>query len=203
MRHPSIIGLGAAVMVILSIMTAARSAVWSQPLLLWSDAVNKSPMKPRPRINLARALQESGDWIGAAREYRNAMTIAMVRPQEERMIARQIASVNLSQMLIENGSPEALREAERILTIAWNEEPGFPGVAVNLGSVWLNAGKPKMAVQILNMGETRADAYPWWRDKGRIFLVRSIAKAKLQDCSGAFNDAKLSGFPVDVQCHAD
>lgn len=184
-----------AVVAVISMMAAAarRAELWADPLRLWKDAAEKSPLKPRPRLNYARALAESGDWESAAAEYRKAMEVANGRPAWERMMARQIAIVNLSQMLLRNGSPEALDEAERLLTIAWNEEPGFPGTAINMSAVWMEQGKDQMALDILNMGQSRIPDYPWFTEEKRLYLTRAFARAKLGDCAGANEDLKRSG----------
>jgi tetratricopeptide (TPR) repeat protein len=46
----------AAIIALLAVLTLARTAVWSSELTLWSDTVQRSPAKLRPRLQLARAL---------------------------------------------------------------------------------------------------------------------------------------------------
>jgi hypothetical protein len=56
-KFPTIIGIGATVLVICCVLTYQRNQVWSSPLALWQDSVNKSPNKYRPRFQLAYELQ--------------------------------------------------------------------------------------------------------------------------------------------------
>ena len=54
LRIPKTVWIG--ICTLLAIVTFARSAVWANELSLWTDVVEKSPGKLRPRIQLARAL---------------------------------------------------------------------------------------------------------------------------------------------------
>ena len=47
-------------LVILGMLSIARSSVFTDEATLWSDVVAKSPNKARPHNNLGRALQDSG-----------------------------------------------------------------------------------------------------------------------------------------------
>ena len=53
-RIPKVVWIFA--MALLAALTLARTAVWATELSLWTDVVEKSPGKLRPRIQLARAL---------------------------------------------------------------------------------------------------------------------------------------------------
>lgn len=50
---------GAVVAAILIALTFARNVVWLSPLTLWLDAVEKSPDKARPHVNLGAAYQKA------------------------------------------------------------------------------------------------------------------------------------------------
>jgi len=56
----------------LALMTVHRNGLYRDPLLLWSDAVSKSPRKARPHNNLGHAYALRGDWDNAIEEFRTA-----------------------------------------------------------------------------------------------------------------------------------
>jgi tetratricopeptide (TPR) repeat protein len=56
-RLPAI--AGAAAIIVLILVSAARMSVWSDDRKLWSEAVERAPDKLRPRIQLARAMDPS------------------------------------------------------------------------------------------------------------------------------------------------
>ena len=53
-------------------MTFQRNELYRDPVLLWSDAVEKSPQKARPHNNLGHAYALRDDWDRAIEEYRTA-----------------------------------------------------------------------------------------------------------------------------------
>jgi len=69
-------GAMAAVLAAFGYLTSARAAVWGSELALWTDAVEKSPKKMRPRFQLAHALYQSQQCGPAAREYEEASRLA-------------------------------------------------------------------------------------------------------------------------------
>lgn len=193
--------LAVAIVCAMTVATAHRSRVWSSEVALWQDAVSKSPMKPRPRINLALALYRSGDSTAALGEYQNALRVSIVRPEQERMMARQYVATNMSQIFMNTQQPGSLAVAERILTQAWNEYPGSPVVAVNLAEVWTQTGRAKMAVELIDMALGQVDSYPWFRDSNRLLFNRAMARMVLKDCAGAREDIRLSKLKVpEVKC---
>jgi len=61
--------------VVCSVWTYQRNAVWGDELALWRDVVAKSPDKARPHHNLGQALEKQDDDEGALREYVEAVRI--------------------------------------------------------------------------------------------------------------------------------
>ena len=79
-RRPRIIRVAAAslalaVIVGLCSVTYQRNAIYRDPVLLWSDTVNKSPHKGRPRNNLGHAYALRDDWERAIEEFRIAVQL--------------------------------------------------------------------------------------------------------------------------------
>ena len=57
-------------------MTAARSAIWSDPLALWRDAAAKAPDARTPHLNLGVTLMDRGQYDEADAELRRAVEIS-------------------------------------------------------------------------------------------------------------------------------
>lgn len=91
--------LGAAALIALSALTVARIAVWQSPLALWLDAVDKSPDKARPWLNLGVALQWKGRLQPAVEAYCRALAL---QPNNE------LATENLELALFELGRIDPL-----------------------------------------------------------------------------------------------
>ncbi|MBV8843763.1 MAG: tetratricopeptide repeat protein [Bryobacterales bacterium] len=64
------------VLVLLFVLTYQRSTKWASPLALWTDAVEKSPRKLRPRSQLAFAYYEQQNCQKAAESYEIASRLA-------------------------------------------------------------------------------------------------------------------------------
>jgi tetratricopeptide (TPR) repeat protein len=63
------ISIGVTIVAVCSVLTYQRSAVWATPLTLWGDAVAKSPLKWRPRFQLAYAFYETKGYVQAVEQY--------------------------------------------------------------------------------------------------------------------------------------
>ena len=59
----------------LGVATARRNVLWTDPYLLWSDAVAKSPRKARPQTHLGYALYLRGDFDAAIDRFRIAIAL--------------------------------------------------------------------------------------------------------------------------------
>lgn len=64
-----IVGTGAVVLGLASLVTYQRNEVWTSPITLWEDAVDKAPDKVRPRFQLAYAHYEIGQCPEAVTQY--------------------------------------------------------------------------------------------------------------------------------------
>ena len=65
-------GLAATLILVLGFFTYQRNQFYQDRLLLWSDAVQKSPNKARPHNNLGHAYALHGNWDRAIDEFRTA-----------------------------------------------------------------------------------------------------------------------------------
>ena len=186
--------LALAAVICLTGMTVARNRQYRDVLTLWQDTTAKSLEKPRVRLNLGRAYQMTGDGNRAMHEFENAMLLAMApgRPDRERMMVRQFAAVNMGEMLMSTGNPQATNEAERIMSQVWNEEPGFPGLANNLAVIYALQGRYAMAIQITDLALTQAQYYPSFIDNGKLLFNRAMALKAIGRCEEAVHDFKLA-----------
>tara|TARA_B100000959_G_C14980373_1_gene623211 strand:+ start:435 stop:2549 length:2115 start_codon:yes stop_codon:yes gene_type:complete len=62
--------------VILSSLTIQRNFVWKDEVSLWSDAAEKSPLKPRPFNNLGEAYEKIADYQKAIHFLKKAVSLA-------------------------------------------------------------------------------------------------------------------------------
>jgi Flp pilus assembly protein TadD len=114
----------------LAAATLARNQLWRDPVRLWSDAVAKSPAKPRPYLWLAHALADRGDLAAALRSAEHAATLTPLLP---------ITFQNLGWLYVKAGRvDDAERAYRRVLAF-----PGAPraGASVALGMLLLDRGR--------------------------------------------------------------
>jgi len=77
LRQPRVVrvsagGTALALVLALCLFTYQRNALYRDPVLLWSDTVEKSPQKARPHNNLGHAYALRDDWDHAIEEFRIA-----------------------------------------------------------------------------------------------------------------------------------
>ncbi len=164
---PWVIGTTFAIALILAGATLARNRVWRSDLVLWTDAVTKSPGKARPWFNVGTALGELGRDREAVEPMRRAVQLdpgwAKARTQ-------------LGGLLILAGKPT---EAEPELREALRLQPGETATMFNLAEALWRTGR-------------REEAAGWYREylnltasDGESQLRRiAAARVRLVDGSG-------------------
>jgi tetratricopeptide (TPR) repeat protein len=80
-KFTEMVGIGATVLILCSVLTYKRNQVWSSPLALWQDSVNKSPDKYRPRFQLARQLFDENRCVDAVKSYEAASRLGPMQDQ--------------------------------------------------------------------------------------------------------------------------
>ncbi len=109
------------VIMVFSVWTYERNSIWSDEVTFWRDCVAKSPKKPRPRGNLALALEKKGNFEEAISHYYESLRMKPV-PWE--------AHYNLARILVLQGRiDEGIRHYNEALGI----NPGFADAHYNLG----------------------------------------------------------------------
>lgn len=100
-----VIGAGVGIWLLaLSATSYVRAQVWQGELALWTDAVAKSPQKPRPWINLGLAREQAGDLIGAFQAQQTAFSLAF-QPRlttYQQVFSQVAAQTNLARMLAQH-----------------------------------------------------------------------------------------------------
>lgn len=119
-----LVGAVAVCAVVLASSTYARATVWQDEETLWSQTVEQSPSKARPKIHLSRALDKQGAIADPRREQllRDATYV------EPRSAA---AWSELGLFLLRRQRP---KEAQAALRTAYELSPDDPFMAVNLGA---------------------------------------------------------------------
>jgi len=80
-KFTEMIGIGATALVVCSVLTYQRNQVWSSPLALWQDAVNKSPNKYRTRFQLARQYFDENRCVDAVQTFDKASRLGPIEDQ--------------------------------------------------------------------------------------------------------------------------
>ena len=170
---------------------------WGSVHRLWLDTALKSPLKQRPRINLAYAYQREGDYSNAIREYNNALILYPETPGMG-LTNELFVSMNLGQLFLRLGDTD---RAAVMLLRGWNKAPGHPGIAANLSKLIFESGlltprqdhQARVALEVLD-GAVRAQseggAYEWFRDgdMGTVYLDRALILRFMGRCEEATAD---------------
>ena len=98
------VGIVCVVLTALTVLTVARNEVWSDPVRLWADAVQKAPNTWIAHQGLAAAYTHEGACDEAVPVYEKAIAL---RPEIS------AASLGLAQCLADLGQPTAARDALR------------------------------------------------------------------------------------------
>ncbi len=131
---------GVVLAVVLALLTFQRNQVWRSPEALWRDAVEKSPRKVRPKLQLARALgpgSERATLLGEARA---------LEPQNVDVLL-EIGVARLQA----GDSSGALAEFDLASTIA----PGLSQIAANRGAALIMLGREREGEAALAEGLDR------------------------------------------------
>lgn len=150
-----------AVLVIAGALAYHRNQVYSDPVVLWTDAAKGSPRKVRPQFQLAHAYYSRGDCTNAVDHYAAAAALTpkdpgllldwglaydcLNKPAEAIARLRQAAALKptahiYSQMGMIYGKRGQAREAMQALDTAQQLNPGFDGTYVYKGDVLFMRG---------------------------------------------------------------
>ena len=158
----------------LAVATYARNRVWDDDVSLWRDAVDKSPVKARPRVNLGAAHGNRGELDAAAREYEQAVRIAPDLAEARR---------NLGGTYFKLGRiDEAIREYHEVVSL----KPGWAEAHSSLGAAYEAKGQRDDAIREYR-DAIRLD--PALVDAHANLGAASIANGRLDDAAAAYREA--------------
>ena len=140
LRTEQIVWAGAAVVVACAALTYQRNQVWASPLTLWEDAVAKSPMKMRPRSQLAYAYYEQRKCQQAAQQYEVASGLA---PSGVELLVNWGLALNCA-----GRYQEAIYKLQQALLFSKTAH-----VYAELGMVYAKSGRVQEALQALAQAE--------------------------------------------------
>ncbi len=168
----ALVVVGTSLAVALAILTFRRNEVWATELSLWSDSVEKSPLKGRPHNNLGQAL---GKAHREGEALPHLLTAVRLDPIDSRAInnlgrtyfalGRQVeaadaywkaigldpsfaeAYFNLGRLWMRQAS--RLAEAAAMFAKAIELRPTYAEAYGNLAAVWNDLGRPQEAVELL------------------------------------------------------
>ena len=118
----------AALVVVLSVITIDRSAVYDDEISLYTDMVAKSPHKARPHNNLGDALKKAGRFKEAGPHFERALELQPAYPD---------ALNNLATIYNRSGRRQ---EALQLLLRALALEPGHRQARSNLAMTYYEQG---------------------------------------------------------------
>lgn len=113
---------------LLTTLTLTRNEVWSSPVQLWAEAVERSPGMWEPRYALGDVLRQRGRCLEAIPHYR---LVVHLRP------TNRDAFTNLGICLAQTGH---LQEAELAFKRTVDLDPGYARAYTNLGALSIVAG---------------------------------------------------------------
>lgn len=125
---------------LLAALTFAQNGVWADEARLWRNAARYAPLKPRPFINLGRALEASGDDLGAKLAYERAVDLSYERRHESLTFAfaHAAAQTNLAHLYAKHDQPGV---SAYLLEAVLKEQPLFPVALYNKSALLAREGK--------------------------------------------------------------
>lgn len=121
------------VVLALGTLTIFRNNIYASPVLLWQDAVQKSPGKWRPYLNLSLAYIESGDMTKAFKNIRES-------------VKRGVSIESYMALAVAYESKGDYKAAEKVLKIVEKDAQGYFLYYRNMGSIYMKMGEYEKAI---------------------------------------------------------
>ena len=155
---------------LLSFLTFQRNKVWQTDLSLWSDCVEKSPKKSRPRISLAFAHSRRGEYALAMYQLNEALQI---NPGDYR------AYNGRGVLYVREGLYNlAMADYSKALELNKNYEE----VYYNLGNLYRSLGQYAEAMKNYNAAvDTNKDYFNVYINRGNLFLKKGYSVEAMND----------------------
>lgn len=175
----------------LIVMDAPESWRSGSPVSIWRDTVKKSPNKPRPRLNLAKAYMDAGlhqealdVYFGALRDFKDDKGV-------EDNVLTNIAIITMHYGMVE----QAQDALERVLS---NRDDVTPEGMSALAWIYVQKGRPQDALALLR---TVVAMQGGRSTSASVNYNAGLAFTALHDCVNAgraFSNAKKLDASVQV-----
>lgn len=138
--------IAAIVLLVFSILTVQRNALWVDPIAFWRDNAQKVPKSTRVMLILAKAYLDQGDYAHAEEWYTKALNIESINshPRAKKRSSNPLNALG-SIRLQQGRKDEALLYFERAL----QNDPDNSHANLNLGKLYLDSGQMEKALALL------------------------------------------------------
>ncbi|MBI4839243.1 MAG: tetratricopeptide repeat protein [Nitrospirae bacterium] len=170
----------AAVVIVFSIASYQRNALWQNEITLWEDIVKKSPGKARVHSNLGTLYLANGITDKAVSEFQQAVSI-----NPDYIEARK----NLITAYL---NKEALDDALRELIALSNLLPGNADILTPIGGIYIKKGEPDKAIEYLNQALLLNPQH-----------INALTNLGLAYASKGWNDLAVSAFDKAIGINPD
>lgn len=134
------------VLLVFSILTVQRNALWADPIAFWHDNAKKGPKSTRVMLILAKTYLDRGDYAHAEEWYTKALNIESANPHPLSKIRTSNPLNALGSIRLQQGrTDEALLYLERAL----QNDPDNSHANLNLGKLYLESGQMKEGIALL------------------------------------------------------
>ena len=142
------VGGGSAVVIllVLSVMTAQRNALWADPVAFWHDNAEKNPDGTRVMVILAKTYLDRGDYTHAEEWYTKALNIESVNPDPLAKIRSSKPLSDLGSIRLQQGRTD---EAQDFFERSLQNNPGNTYASANLGKLFLGAADKEKGIALL------------------------------------------------------
>jgi tetratricopeptide (TPR) repeat protein len=171
----TVITVCAGVLLVMTALTHARAAVWSDAVTLWEDTVTKSPDRNRPHFQLAMAYYDAGKFDRSVAEFEAAASLE--KPTAQLLLDWGLAYDALHQP---EKALDKLRQAAAIEPTAHTY--------TQIGKVYADQQKWKEAMDAFSSAERIDPAFPaTFAYKGLVHLATNDPAGAVPDCRHALD----------------
>lgn len=139
-------GLAVVILLIFSVLTVQRNALWANPLAFWHDNAKKGPDGTRVMTILAKIYLDRGDFTHAEEWYTKAVNNERFNPDPLAKIRISYPLDALGSIRLQQGRPD---EAQAFYERALQSNPQNAYASANLGRLLLESGQEEKGIALL------------------------------------------------------
>ena len=177
-NRTALLGACASILLVMSALTHARAAVWSDPVTLWQDAVAKSPGKSRPHFQLAQTYAFGQRFDLAVPEFEKAA--ALEKPGFDMLIDWGLALDGMHR------PAQALEKFEQAVSAPGNPPRDTAHAYTQIGKVYAEQSDWQRAMAAFEAAERADPSFPaTYAYKGLVHLAQNDAAGAVPECRHA------------------